>query len=181
MTSITVIKEDNRIIAFTCNGHAGYAKESEDIVCAAISMLVINTINSIEALTSTKPIVEAQQESGYIHCSFEEDITLIAGGYDKNLDYTPIANPIANKVNNLILLGETANKIYNSVSFQLKNSKKQTKMFKVNTLEEAVLKAKEVSKEGEVVLFSPASASFDMFKNFEERGNKYKELVLALE
>jgi uncharacterized protein YsxB (DUF464 family) len=75
MTSITVIKEDNRIIAFTCNGHAGYAKESEDIVCAAISMLVINTINSIEVLTSTKPIVETDQESGYIHCSFEDDVT----------------------------------------------------------------------------------------------------------
>ncbi len=75
MTSITVIKEDDRVLAFTCNGHAGYAKESEDIVCAAISILVINTINSIEALTITKPIVETDQESGYIHCSFEEDIT----------------------------------------------------------------------------------------------------------
>ncbi len=75
MTSITVIKEEGRIIAFTCNGHAGYAKESEDIVCAAISMLVINTINSIEALTDTTPIIETEQESGYIHCSFEEDIT----------------------------------------------------------------------------------------------------------
>ena len=51
---------------------------------------------------------------------------------------------------------------------------------KVNTLEEAALKAKEVSKKGDVVLFSPASASFDMFKNFEERGNKFKELVLNL-
>ena len=75
MTSITVIKEDNRILAFTCNGHAGYANASEDIVCAAISILVINTINSIEALTRTKPIVEVKQESGYIHCSFEDDIT----------------------------------------------------------------------------------------------------------
>ena len=75
MTSITVIKEDDRVLAFTCNGHAGYARESEDIVCAAISVLVINTINSIETLTCTKPIVETDQESGYIHCSFEEDIT----------------------------------------------------------------------------------------------------------
>ena len=75
MTSITVIKEDERVLAFTCNGHAGYAKESEDIVCAAISILVINTINSIEALTNTKPIVETEQESGYIHCSFEDDVT----------------------------------------------------------------------------------------------------------
>ena len=75
MTSITVIKEDNRIVAFTCNGHAGYAKESEDIVCAAISMLVINTINSIEALTKTVPLVETEEKSGYIHCSFEDDVT----------------------------------------------------------------------------------------------------------
>ena len=50
MTSITVIIEEQRITAFTCNGHAGYAKASEDIVCAAISMLVINMINSIELI-----------------------------------------------------------------------------------------------------------------------------------
>ena len=75
MTSITVIKEEGRIQAFTCNGHAGYANASEDIVCAAISMLVINTINSIEALTKTVPLVETDQKSGYIHCSFEDDIT----------------------------------------------------------------------------------------------------------
>ena len=75
MTSITVIKEENRIVAFTCNGHAGYAKASEDIVCSAISILVINTINSIEALTKTVPIVETDEKSGYIHCSFEEDVT----------------------------------------------------------------------------------------------------------
>ena len=75
MTSITVIKEDNRIVAFTCNGHAGYAKESEDIVCAAISMLVINTINSIDTLTKTVPLVETDEKSGYIHCSFEDDVT----------------------------------------------------------------------------------------------------------
>ena len=75
MTSITVIKEDDRILAFTCNGHAKYASESEDIVCAAISILVINTINSIETLTDTQPIVETDQKSGYIHCSFEEDVT----------------------------------------------------------------------------------------------------------
>ena len=75
MTSITVIKEAERITAFTCNGHAGYAKTSEDIVCAAISTLVINTINSIEAFTKTVPIVETDEKSGYIHCSFEDEPT----------------------------------------------------------------------------------------------------------
>ena len=75
MTSITVIKENNRIVAFTCNGHAGYAKASKDIVCAAISTLVINTINAIEAFTKTVPIVETDEKSGYIHCSFQNETT----------------------------------------------------------------------------------------------------------
>ena len=75
MTSITVIKENNRIVAFTCNGHAGYAKTSKDIVCSAISILIINTINSIETLTTTVPIIETDEKDGYIHCSFEDDIT----------------------------------------------------------------------------------------------------------
>ncbi len=75
MTSITVIKEENRVLAFTCNGHAGYAHETEDIVCAAISVLVFTTINSIEAFTKTVPIVEMEEDTGYIHCSFEDEIT----------------------------------------------------------------------------------------------------------
>ena len=75
MTSITVIKEENQVLAFTCNGHAGYANGSEDIVCAAISILVFTTINSIESFTDTVPIVEMEEETGYIHCSFEDTIT----------------------------------------------------------------------------------------------------------
>ena len=73
MTSITVIKENNRIIAFTCNGHAGYAKISEDIVCAAISILVTTTINSLENLTNTEIFVEADERYGYVHCSIEDE------------------------------------------------------------------------------------------------------------
>ena len=112
--------------------------------------------------------------------SFDENIILIAGGYDKHLDYTPIAKPIVENVGALILLGQTANKIYSAVTYELKFIKKDLPIYKVNTLEEAVNKAKEVSKKGDVVLFSPASASFDMFKNFEERGNKFKQIVNKL-
>lgn len=112
--------------------------------------------------------------------SFEEDIVLIAGGYDKQLDYTPIAMPIIKKVSKLILLGQTSDKIYQAVTNLLKTYEKEIEIFKVNTLEEATLKAKEVSKKGDVVLFSPASASFDMFKNFEERGNRFKQIVHKL-
>ena len=112
--------------------------------------------------------------------SFGEDIVLIAGGYDKHLDYTPIAKPIVENVSALILLGQTADKIYSTVTYELKFTEKELPIYKVNTLEEAAEKAKEVSKKGDVVLFSPASASFDMFKNFEERGNKFKQIVNKL-
>ena len=112
--------------------------------------------------------------------SFEENIVLIAGGYDKQLDYTPIAKSILNKTSNLILLGKTSEKIYNAVVKESKNSNKELNIYKTYSLEEAVNKAKEVSKKGDIVLFSPASASFDMFNNFEERGNKFKHLVNKL-
>ena len=112
--------------------------------------------------------------------SFDENIVLIAGGYDKHLDYRPLAKPIIDKVNNLILLGQTAGKISNALENELKNTNKNLNIYMVETLEEAVSKAKEVSKKGDVVLLSPASASFDMFKNFEERGNKFKQIVNKL-
>lgn len=109
--------------------------------------------------------------------SFDENIVLIAGGYDKHLDYNKIAKPIIDKTNSLILLGQTTNKIYNAVTNELKHVEKDLPIYKVNTLDEAVEKAKEISKKDDIVLFSPASASFDMFKNFEERGNRFKQIV----
>ena len=112
--------------------------------------------------------------------SFDEEIVLIAGGYDKHLDYEPIAEPILNKVKTLILMGQTAEKIYGVVTKKQSEQNKKIDIYKVKTLEEAIQKAKEHAKPKQIVLFSPASASFDMFKNFEERGNKFKELVKKL-
>lgn len=112
--------------------------------------------------------------------SFDEEIVLIAGGYDKHLDYEPIAKSILDKVKTLILLGQTSGKILNAVKEKQGELGIKIDIFKVDTLEEAVEKAKMEAKPNQVVLFSPASASFDMFKNFEERGNKFKELVKNL-
>ena len=112
--------------------------------------------------------------------SFDEEIVLIAGGYDKHLDYEPIAEPILKKVKTLILIGQTSTKIFNAVKQKEDELNKRIDIYKANTLEDAVQKAKEYAKSNQVVLFSPASASFDMFKNFEERGNKFKELVKNL-
>lgn len=110
--------------------------------------------------------------------SYDENIVLIAGGYDKHLDYTNIAKPILDKVTKLILMGDTKEKIYNAVTTSIMNP--NIEIYKCNTLQEVVDKAKEVAIPGEIVLFSPASASFDMFKNFADRGNQFKDLVNKL-
>ncbi len=109
--------------------------------------------------------------------SFDRKLILIAGGYDKNLDYTPIAKPILDNVKTLILIGQTKNKIYNAVSKEMEKQGKDLNIYIAKTLEETVMIANDVSIHGDIVLFSPASASFDMFKNFAERGNLFKELV----
>jgi len=109
--------------------------------------------------------------------AFNEDIILIAGGYDKNISYEPLAKPILDKVRVLILFGNTKDKIYDAVMEECNSQNKEIEIYKLNTLEEVIDKAKEVSKSGEVVLFSPASASFDMFKNAYQRGDIFKEMV----
>jgi len=109
--------------------------------------------------------------------SFDEDIILIAGGYDKNLDYEPMAKPILDKVKALILVGQTAEKIFFAVKNEEEKTGKHVDIYMCNTLEETAMVAKRIVKPGQVVLFSPASASFDMFKNFDERGKRFKQIV----
>jgi len=112
--------------------------------------------------------------------SFNEKIVLIAGGYDKHLDYTPIAKPIVDNVSKLILMGATADKIHDAVVKELTLEQKSMPIYHCSTLKETVELANKIVEKGEIVLFSPASASFDLFKNFAERGDKFKELVNEL-
>ena len=109
--------------------------------------------------------------------AFDEEIVLIAGGYDKNLDFKPMAKPIVNKVKTLILLGQTSGKIFDAVKEELESEGKEMNIYMCNNLKDTVSIAKKNAKPGQVVLFSPASASFDMFKNYADRGTKFKELV----
>ena len=109
--------------------------------------------------------------------SFNEEIVLIAGGADKNLDYTPIAKPILSKVKTLILMGQTAGKIFDSVKEEQERENKEINIYMVNSLSQSVILAKRYATPGQVVLFSPASTSFDMFKNMYDRGQKFKDIV----
>ena len=109
--------------------------------------------------------------------AFKENIILIAGGYDKNLDYEPLAKPVVDKVSTLILIGQTAEKIFDVVKNEAEKENKKIDIYMCDSLEQTIDIAKKSSKKGDVVLFSPASASFDMFKNFADRGEKFKNLV----
>ena len=109
--------------------------------------------------------------------AFKENIILIAGGYDKNLEYKPLAKPVVDKVSTLILIGQTAEKIYDVVKNESEKENKKININMCDTLEQTIEIAKKSAKKGDVVLFSPASASFDMFKNFADRGNQFKDLV----
>lgn len=131
--------------------------------------------------------------------AFDENIVLLAGGSDKGLDYTEIGEKIAEKVGTLILCGPTSKIIEEAVNkalnckardnasinddYRTKNNAKindderQIKIIHVNNMEEAVSEAKQNAKPGDIVLLSPASASFDLYKNFAERGKVFKEFV----
>ncbi|MGL5260144.1 MAG: ribosomal-processing cysteine protease Prp [Lachnospiraceae bacterium] len=71
MTTISFYKtRNNEYQKFVCKGHAGFSVAGEDIVCAAISVLVINTINSLELITKEDIKIETDEKSGYISCEF---------------------------------------------------------------------------------------------------------------
>ena len=71
MTQITFHKTTaGEYQGFTCDGHAGYANHGKDIVCASISVLVINTINSLEQITGEQMQVDTDEDSGVIQCNF---------------------------------------------------------------------------------------------------------------
>jgi len=111
--------------------------------------------------------------------SFNQKVILLAGGYDKNLDYAPLAPYILDKVKTLILMGKTASKIENAVRKEIKEKGAETNIdiITLSSMEECVSYANSIAKSDDIVVLSPASASFDMYKNFEVRGNHFKELV----
>ncbi|MBE6609098.1 MAG: UDP-N-acetylmuramoyl-L-alanine--D-glutamate ligase [Ruminococcaceae bacterium] len=108
---------------------------------------------------------------------FDESVTLICGGYDKNLDYSELAEYVNSRVKNLVLYGEAAEKIYSC--FRSKGYA-AVRIFTEELFDKAFAKAVSVTGEGETVLLSPACASFDQFKSFEERGERFSESVRAL-
>lgn len=105
--------------------------------------------------------------------SFNPGIILIAGGKDKGGEYAPLAHLVEERVTHMILIGEAKERMKAEIG-HLTDTR-----FAV-TLEEAVEEAYKLAQPGEVVLFSPACSSFDMFKDYAERAERFKAKVMAL-
>lgn len=112
--------------------------------------------------------------------SFDQKVILIAGGYDKNLPFEKLAKEGISKIKTLILVGNTKFKIKKAFDVVIKQDKIELPIIMTDTFEEAVIKANQIALKGDIVTLSPACASFDLFINFEVRGNKFKELVNSL-
>jgi UDP-N-acetylmuramoylalanine--D-glutamate ligase len=124
----------------------------------------------------------ATSPSSVIAClkSQTQKIITISGGSDKNLNYADVAPYIIKHVKHMILTGQTAQKIYKAVTECEGYDPNETVIEFADGMADAVKKAHDCAKSGDIVYLSPISASFDCYKNFEERGRHYKQLVNAL-
>ncbi len=112
--------------------------------------------------------------------AFSQKVILIAGGKDKGITYDALGPEIIAHVKTLVLTGMTAEKIRSAV-LEAPGYQDSPNIIEYDDFKAAVLAAHEAAEEGDIVLLSPASTSFDKFTNFEERGNTYKDIVNGLE
>ena len=112
--------------------------------------------------------------------SFQTKLTVIMGGYDKKIPFEPMAETVCDKVKTVILMGVTAPKIEAAIRGAKNYQEGHPQLLHVETMEEAVQTADQITKPGDIVTLSPACASFDKYPNFEERGLHYKRLVKEL-
>ena len=163
-------------------------------LCGATPAAIVQTIATFEGVPHRLELVEEINGVRYYNDSiatsparaiagiraFNDPIVLIAGGYDKQLLFDSLAKTIIDsEVKAVVLAGVTADKIEEAI-LEEQGSSSGPEIYRAESFEGAVLKAAELGKPGDVVLMSPACASYDMFRNFEERGARYREIVKGL-
>ena len=108
--------------------------------------------------------------------SFKDKVIVICGGYDKDIPYSPLAKPLVECAKTVVLVGATAPKI-KAALLGCCDYSGTPNIIEADTFDGAVKAARDAAYPGDTVILSPASASFDMFKNFEERGEIFKDIV----
>ncbi len=138
-------------------------------------MELVRELNGIKYYNDSIASSPTRTAAGLRAC--DRKVILIAGGYDKHLSYDEFGDVVADCVKFLVVLGQTGPAIKAATEKALAQRGESLPIVSCNTFEEAVKTAHKAAVEGDYVILSPASASFDMFKNFEERGNVFKEIV----
>ena len=106
----------------------------------------------------------------------DEPKILIAGGYDKQISFDELGRCIADRAKAVVLIGQTADKITESI----RSNETQCRIENAETMQQAVTLAHTLSVPGDVVLMSPACASYDMFKNYQQRSDAYVNAIKSL-
>lgn len=112
--------------------------------------------------------------------SFNQKLIVIAGGYDKNIPFDPLAKEAVQRIKSIILMGPAADKIEAALRAEPSFSENELHILRVDDMDTAVHTAREIARPGDIVTLSPACASFDAYPNFGARGQHYKELVNEL-
>jgi len=165
-------------------------------MAAALSAKIMNISNPVirESLTSFKSIPHRMEQVArvkgtlyvndskatnvnsvwYALDSMQTPVIWIVGGQDKGNDYSVLADLVSNKVKTIVCLGKDNEKIINAFSGKV------SEIIDTHSMEDAVAQSYRVSRPGDTVLLSPACASFDLFRNYEDRGDQFKEAVRKL-
>ena len=112
--------------------------------------------------------------------SFDQKVILIAGGYDKHIPYEPLAPEVIAHVKNLVLMGATGPRIEKAVCEHPDFAASGLTIQHADTMQHAVELARAAAQPGDIIILSPASASFDLYPNFEVRGHEFKKIVNEL-
>lgn len=112
--------------------------------------------------------------------SFKQQVILIAGGYDKHIPYEPLAPEVVAHVKELVLMGATGPRIEKAVREDPNFNEAELPIQHADNMQHAVELARACAKPGDIIILSPASASFDLYPNFEVRGREFKKIVNEL-
>lgn len=131
-------------------------------------MELVRTLDGVDFINDSKSTTA--EAGGWALSQMQRPVMMICGGKDKNIDFTVLSELVRQKVKKMFVIGEAKEKIKNSFG-------RVVQIEECQKLEEAVRSAKNQADQGDCVLLSPMCASFDMFKDYEDRGRIYKSIV----
>ena len=172
----------NVLAAFVIGHVAGFPLDAmldavEDFRGVPHRLELVRELNGVRWYNNS--IASAPERTIAVIHAFDEPIVLLLGGRDKKLPWEDLLSLVKQRVEHVVLFGEAAEMIQKTAN-SLGLSSSRCTLSKVNGLHEAVIKAAEVAESGDVVLLSPGGTSFDEFKDFAERGERFKQWVHEL-